>query len=177
MDEAIVLMNRLAGSPKPISGATWVDNALYLRLSGASEAVMGTVDEWVKKYDFTVVDNAIADQFWQCLRDHTSEFFRDHDIPLWRFSVNSAASAWKKDQAWVIDWCGSQRWLSSKADPAELQEWAEANGGEVIMYRGGAGADSEVFYQPNPVIVKLQKNVKHAFDPHNIFNVGRLYSA
>src|SRR5699024_9094989 len=44
--QAIEEMNRLAGQSKPLTGACWFDNHLYLRLAGAPSAVDASVEQW-----------------------------------------------------------------------------------------------------------------------------------
>ncbi len=177
MEDTIQLMNELSGKPKPLSGACWDNGVLRLRLSGAKNAVEGTADKWLSQLSNTnVIADDSAEKFWSSLRDQQNDFFtnREADVPLWRFSLSPTAPVYRQDEPWLIDWAGSQRWLKGNFSHAELQEWAVANGGEAILYRGG-DRDSEVFYEPNSVLKKIHENLKHSFDPHNIFNSGRLY--
>lgn len=171
--EAIERMNQLAGQPKPLTAASWVDGHLYLQLSGAKSAVEGTVDKWVGD----VLAEEKATLFWNNLRDHKAGFFtqRQSDEPLWRFSINSTAKFFLDQESWLIDWAGSQRWLKGEFDHSELQEWALKQGGEVVLYQGGDRLQ-DVFNQPNAVMKKIQSDLKLSFDPDKLFNLGRLYS-
>jgi glycolate oxidase FAD binding subunit len=173
MEEAIRLMNVLAGQPKPLTGACWVDGKVYLRLSGAKSAVEGTAEKWQGE----VMATTRAEEFWSGLREQQLTFFSDRDQcePLWRFSINAAAPVFLHDRPWLFDWAGAQRWLRGEHVHADLQQWATTHGGEVLRYRGGDRAQ-DVFYQDNPVLRKIQQQLKRSFDPNNIFNVGRLYS-
>ncbi len=177
MQEAIQSMNKLSGTAKPLSGACWDNGTMYLRLSGAKSAVEGTADKWLSQLaNASLLSESEAETFWHVLREQQNEFFtdRDEDIPLWRFSLSPTAPVYRQVEPWLIDWAGSQRWLKGNFVHAELQGWAAANGGEVILYRGG-NRDDEVFYKPNSVLKTVHKNLKQSFDPHNIFNSGRLY--
>ena len=44
--DAIVHMNELAGTSKPLSGACWHDGSLYVRFSGAESAVEAAARQW-----------------------------------------------------------------------------------------------------------------------------------
>lgn len=181
-DDAVAIMNRLAGTPKPISGAAWVDDKLYIRLSGACRAVESTSEQWQKEWELDVLDTDKADAFWQRLRDQQLAFFNETEKPLWRFSIKSTAPSLpnnsQAEQSLLIDWCGSQRWLSGDYSHSELQEWAAQQGGEVSLYRDAQSGDAakDVFYQADPVVQRIQSNIKQSFDPANIFNNGRLYA-
>ncbi|TGG94899.1 glycolate oxidase subunit GlcE [Natronospirillum operosum] len=166
-DQAIAQMNRYSGLPKPLNGAFWHDGKLYLRLAGAESAVNGTAQQWGGE---RLND---ADTLWQQLNNHQLDFF-NADRPLWRFSVNSTAPHWQSEQNWLLDWGGSQRWLSGEGDPAVLAEQANAAGGQVSLFRGG-DRQGEVSPALAPPLQKLHQRLKDAMDPDGIFNKGRLY--
>ena len=214
--QAITLMNQLAGQPKPMTGACWYQGKLQIRLSGAASAVDSTVTLWSQQHGLSVNDQGT--DFWHQLQHYQLPFFTD-DAPLWRFSVNSTApletsllpsealsskdlssradgseeisNPVDPDEHLLIDWCGNQRWLKtpslSSTDQrhiqsqlqstlqAQLQQQAETAGGTVTLWRGG-DRSLEVNHEPNPVLKRLQQNVKQAIDPTGIFNPGRLYS-
>jgi glycolate oxidase FAD binding subunit len=175
--EAIRLMNEFSGQPKPLMGACWLNNHLYLRLSGAKSAVEGTVKQWLKKLSNPKqLSEADALIFWSNLREQRDSFFSDREAsdPLWRFSLNSAAPVHLDGERWLLDWAGSQRWLKGDYSQAELSAWAGEQGGEVVLYQGG-DRTQEIITEPNSVMKTLQNNIKHSFDPHNIFNAGRLF--
>ncbi|RRJ84281.1 glycolate oxidase subunit GlcE [Aestuariirhabdus litorea] len=165
--EAIDTMNRLAGTPKPLTAACWLDGVLYLRLEGASSAVEGTIAQWPG-----AVWEEVAD-FWTRLREQQLDYF-EGDQPLWRFSINSAAPQLAA-AGQLIDWGGSQRWLRGEQDSEALQHWAREQGGSVALYRGGDRLGEVNPPLPEP-IQRLHQRVKHAVDPHGLFNPGRLYS-
>jgi glycolate oxidase FAD binding subunit len=175
--DAIRIMNELSGQPKPLMGACWLDNHLYLRLSGAKSAVEGTLEQWLKKLtnpkELSVIE---ALTFWSNLREQSNSFFsqRNANDSLWRFSLNSAAPAHLEGEHWLIDWAGSQRFLKGDFSQEDLSTWVREQGGEVVLYQGG-DRTQEIITEPNSVMKTLQKNIKHSFDPQNIFNAGRLY--
>lgn len=167
-DEAITEMNRLAGQPRPLTAACWLDNRLYLRLSGAASAVQGTASQWPGE----VLEQ--GDDFWHDLREQRLAFFAG-DKPLWRCSVASTAKHFLPAADWLLDWGGSQRWLRGEVGQAELEQQAERAGGQAGLYRGG-NRQGEVYHRQSEPLRQLQLRLKHALDPDRIFNPGRLYS-
>ena len=166
--QALELMNRRAREPRPLSGAFWLDGQLYLRISGAASAVQQTASDWGGER------SQQAEETWSQLREMSLPFFQDKGS-LWRVSINSVAPLSTPPEATLIDWAGAQRWLSGEADFTRLQESVAAAGGHACLFRGG-DRSGEVRQTLDPVQQCLQQRLKKAFDPHGIFNPGRLYS-
>lgn len=173
-DKAVVTMNQLAGEAKPLWGACWMDGHLFVRFSGSSAAVESCAKQW----HGTQLEPDTGEEFWTDLANHRLPFF-EGELPLWRFSVSSAARISAPSTAgacdYVLDWGGSQRWLRGDFDPAELESMAEKMGGQVTRYRGG-DRQAEVFHTAPQAMRELQCRVKKSFDPSGLFNPGRLYS-
>ena len=169
MDEVIHYMNSRAAEPKPITGACWVDGKVYLRLSGARSAVEATAEKWTGE----VMPQ--GDTFWQTVRDLQHDFFAGNDVPLWRFSVGSTAATPELEGKWLIDWAGAQRWYRGAAELGDLEPLARAAGGQVSLFRGG-DRSGEVMHSQPEALKAIQRRLKNAFDPDNLFNPGRLYS-
>lgn len=170
--QAIETMNRLSAQSKPLTGACWLDNHLYLRLAGARSAVDSAVDSTVNQWQGEVLED--NDDFWLNLREQQLDYFLDSE-PLWRFSVNSNAAHSLPDENWLIDWGGAQRWLRGNFTTDELESIAERMGGQVSCYRGGDRVQ-EVFHTQPTALRLLHKRLKLAFDANEVFNPGRLYS-
>ena len=166
--EALQTMNRRAGEPKPLSGAFWLQDQLYLRLSGAASAVESTALQWGGER----VDDDQA--LWQGLREMTLPFFAG-SAPLWRFSVQSSAHFAANFGPTLIDWGGAQRWVQGDQNREQLDSAAASAGGHVSLFRGG-DRHSEVRPPLNTVERRLQQQLKLSFDPDTILNPGRLYS-
>ena len=166
--DAMHTMNRRAGTPKPLSGACWLDGQLHLRLSGAASAVESTTAQW----GGDILHN--SDLLWEGLREMTLPFFAG-DAPLWRFSVRSSAPLEPDFGPTLIDWCGAQRWVRGEHASVALQRAAIEAGGHVTLFRGG-DRSAEVRSPLNAVEQRLQQRLKYAFDPDGILNPGRLYS-
>jgi len=165
--EAIALMNTWAGRPLPISATCHHDNLLTVRLSGAAAAVRATREQLGGE---EIADGAA---FWQELREHTLDFFRQPQ-PLWRLSLKSTTPPLDLPGTQLIEWNGALRWLIGNADPQTIRAAASAGGGHATLFRAhdkSAGA-----FQPlPPALMKIHRELKRAFDPAGIFNPGRLY--
>ncbi len=170
VSEALELMNRLAGRPLPISAASFDGENVLLRLSGVASAVAAA--------EKTVGGDRVRDgeDHWHKLREHKLPFFDTRDKPLWRLSLPPARLPLALAGEWLFDWGGAQRWLKTDADPALVRQAAVAAGGHATLFRGG-DRSSEVFTPLSPAMGELHQRLKQAFDPHRIFNRGRLYSA
>lgn len=174
--DAISFMSQLAARPKPLSAACWLKGRLHVRLSGALSAVEATVKEWKG----TELEQMQADEFWRQLGQQELSFFdkdastKHADMPLWRFSVNSAASIPSLDEYSIIDWGGSQRWFSGEQDKLYMESLAASAGGQVSVYAGGDRC-AEVMHTTPDALQVIQKRIKASFDPDGIFNPGRLY--
>jgi glycolate oxidase FAD binding subunit len=164
---AIASMNRRAGQPCPLSGACWLDDRLYLRLSGAAAAVDHTARVWGGEL------LAGGTDFWRDLRELALPFFAGGD-PLWRLSIKPTADSFDSAGPTLIDWGGAQRWLRGDSGLSELQRSAAAAGGNAVLFRGG-DRSAELRPAPDPVTRRLQERLKQAFDPQRILNPGRLY--
>lgn len=164
--EAIRMVNIWAGLPLPIS-ATCYDGLLHIRLSGVPEAVAAG------KEMIGGSEAAIDHHFWADIREQRHPFFHT-ERPLWRLSLPPQSAPLPLPGKELIDWGGAQRWLLSDASPKRIRSAAEALGGYATLFRH-AGDNEEVFHPLSAPIKSLHQRLKHAFDPHAIFNPGRLY--
>jgi glycolate oxidase FAD binding subunit len=170
---AIELMNRWASQPLPVSATCWHDDVLTLRLSGARAAV----DAAAANLGGERLGEAEAAAFWGDLREQRHPFFAGHgdDGALWRLSVPSTAPALSVLGPTLIEWGGAQRWVRGDVDARAA---ATAAGGHATLFRGGdaQARRSRGAFQPlEPVLERIHRDLKRAFDPHGVFNPGRLY--
>ncbi|MDV2080518.1 glycolate oxidase subunit GlcE [Marinobacter xestospongiae] len=166
--QAIQQMNARAAEPKPLTAACWQGGRMYLRLAGAQSAVEATAAKWGGE----VLDQ--ADGFWRSLQDQQLDYFKG-EAPLWRFSVRANAALAPLPGAWLLDWAGAQRWYRGDAEQPQLEQLAREAGGQVSLFRGGDRSGEVMHHQPQ-ALAGLQTRMKQAFDPHGLFNPGRLYS-
>jgi glycolate oxidase FAD binding subunit len=170
-DEALALMNRWAGQPLPISATCWVGGQLTVRLSGAEAAVRAA--------QATLGGEAVADAdaFWDDLREQRHEFFAG-DEPVWRLAVPSVTPPLALSGETLLEWNGAQRWLRGERQPSSVRELMTGVGGHARLFRGASEAHRAVgvFRPLPPPIMTIHKRLKAAFDPHGVFNPGRLYA-
>jgi glycolate dehydrogenase FAD-binding subunit len=170
-DQAIRRMNEWGGQPLPISATCFYEGRLHVRFAGAQSAVAAAVRE--------VGGAALSepDAFWCSLREQEHAFFRaDPQAPLWRLSVRTTAPFADLGGAQLVEWGGGLRWLraSPQTDAARLRLWAREHAGHATIYRAGdksAGA----FQRPAEPLLRIQRELKSAFDPRGIFNPQRMY--
>jgi glycolate oxidase FAD binding subunit len=164
---AVENFNRWAGQPLPLSGACYLDNRLYTRLSGMTEGVQAAAA--------TVGGDPLDDSgnFWEQLREQQLPFFSG-DTPLWRLSVPAATPPLALEGETLLDWGGAQRWLRSDLPADTIRSAAAAAGGHATLFRGGDRSGA-VFQPLQPALLALHRRLKHSLDPAGIFNPGRMY--
>ncbi len=165
--QALQRMNAWAAKPLPVSGTCYVDGRLYVRLSGTALAVEASVEIIGGDY---INDGGI---FWRGLREQSLPFFSDVKT-LWRIAV-PVMSPLDLSGGRLIEWGGAQYWLASEVDARSIQEKAAKVGGHATLFRGGQRR-GDVFQPLTKGLRRLHENMKQAFDPHGIFNPGRMYS-
>ncbi len=165
---AIRRFNEWAGKPLPLSAASWHDGVATLRLSGAAAGVSAARE----KLGGEKLADETSETFWNELREQSAAFFQG-DEPLWRLSVPSTTAPLALDGPQCIEWGGALRWVVGATDANALRAKVETAGGHVTLFRGGDKTPG-VFHPLTPVLAKLHRNLKAAFDPHNIFNCGRM---
>jgi glycolate oxidase FAD binding subunit len=188
--EALDLMNRWAAQPLPIVATCWHEGQLWVRLAGATAAVVSAqkvlggeakvgADEPTKQQGgrakdarLAVVNGSTAPAaIWEELRHQGHDFFAG-DAPLWRLSLPSTTPALGLGPT-LIEWGGSQRWLRGDLDAAKIRDIATRAGGHATLFRGG-DKTSGVFAPLSPAVMAIHRRLKAQFDPHGIFNRGRL---
>lgn len=169
VERALETMNRWAGQPLPISATCHDGQTLFIRLSGAAPAV----EKAAGQLGGERLGPEESASFWISLREQTHEFFADA-TPLWRLSLPAAAPMPRLPGNWLLEWGGAQRWLRSVASAEDIRKEAVAAGGYATLFRGG-DRRGLVFQPLDPVLLRLHRNLKQAFDPRGIFNPGRMY--
>ncbi|MDD1779874.1 glycolate oxidase subunit GlcE [Enterovibrio sp. ZSDZ35] len=165
---ALSEMRLLSEKGLPLSGGAWVDGVLYVRLSGSSPSV----DKAHANIGGDLLEN--ADLFWRAIRNFRHPFFKDKKR-LFRLSVAPASPHFSDDESTLIDWAGAIRWVHSSSTFSEVSHLAEKHGGHAMRFQGENPRD-ECFHPLADASVHAHQALKHAFDPNNVFNPGRMYS-
>jgi len=182
LDERSALdrLQEWGGQPLPINASAWWDGVLVLRLSGARAAVQSARE----RLGGELIGAELASAFWTGLRDQGDEFFTEaqqvvaQSGQLWRVAVPQTAAPLGVQGlgSTLIEWGGAQRWvLTAPGDEATgraLMKAARDAGGHAQVFRGpGSGRMVEL----DPVLLRIHRQLKSAFDPHGVFNRGRLH--
>lgn len=194
--QAIRLLNLWASKPLPLDASCWHQGQLWLRLRGARAAV----DAARAVLAHTSVEGGEArltpwpqdaDGFWPSIRDQQHAFFSATDgRALWRLSLPSTLApglpgmpAWADSDA-LVEWMGAQRWWRTSAPAAQVMAAAQAAGGHATLWRVAPGDDehavrqqvAQLAWQQWPAVMQQwHRQVQQAFDPHGVFDTGRLW--
>jgi glycolate oxidase FAD binding subunit len=160
--EALAAMNRWAGQPLPVSATIWHAGELRVRLSGSEIALRSAT---------AAIGGAPEAFAWEEIREQRHPFFRE-GAPLWRLAVPSSAPPLGLPGATLIEWNGGLRWVRGDASPREA---ARRVGGHAVLFRKG-DFSQEAFAPLDPVLARLHRELKAAFDPAGVLNPGRLYA-
>lgn len=166
--EAISKMSRLLSQPVPVDAACYHAGHCYVRVSGSEQAVKHAH----QNLGGEVIEK--SEPFWQALREHHLPFLGSAN-PLYRVTVKPAVPPLEIAGEWLLDWSGAQRWLVSDEPVALIRERVAAVGGYVTRFRSGEH-NGEIFQPLAAPLLVVHQRLKASFDPHGIFNPGRIYA-
>lgn len=166
--EAINQMSHLLSQPVPVDAACYHSGHCYIRLAGSEQAVRHAQE----KLGGEALEKSAP--FWLALREHQLSFFQSSK-PLYRVLVKPATPPVPIAGSWLLDWGGAQRWLVSDEPVAVIRASVAAAGGHVSQFRA-AVQDKHVFEPLAAPLFIIHQRLKKSFDPHRIFNPGRMYS-
>ena len=185
--DALEQLHRWGGQPLPINASCWVKDAtapdqpelLFVRLRGAVAAVESACERLIRESGGQRMDNTQAGPDWAACRDQSLPFFTapSPDLCLWRLSLPQTAPVLDLSFAQLIEWQGAQRWLWAPASAAApIRAAAAAVQGHATLFRAGADGAPGVrrFDAESPALQAITKRLREAFDPHGIFNPGRM---
>jgi glycolate oxidase FAD binding subunit len=165
---ALEIVTRWATRPLPLSATAWHDGILLVRLSGADAAVRAAREALGGEI------MSAADEYWESLREQRPTFFTAA-AELWRISLPAHTPALPIPGPTLIEWGGTLRWLSGPQDSAALRTLAARCGGHATLYRAPVKLREGAFQPLSATMLSVHKRLKTAFDPHGIFNPGRLH--
>jgi glycolate oxidase FAD binding subunit len=164
--QALETFNRWSGQPLPLSAAAWCNGVAWVRLSGAGAAVRAAC----ARLGGEIAAPTTATNWWNSLRHHSHPIFAN---PLWRLSVPDTAPPLNLPGDPLIDWGGALRWYAATGNP-DARKIAAAAGGTAIRWHGSPPPGETRFHPLQPTVAALHRRLKQRFDPHGIFNPGRL---
>ena len=162
IEAALEAMLRWANLSLPITGMSHFKGMLYVRLQGGA----GGVASASTFLGGEKLASKAAEIFWQALREGSLLQPR-HDQTLWRWSGASDTLTNTVPNTSLINWAGAERWVLTETSDTPLEG--------LVQYQGGDRL-AEVYGAISAPQQALQQRIKHAFDPHGILNVGRLYA-
>jgi glycolate oxidase FAD binding subunit len=163
---AVESFNRWSTAGVPISGAAWRQGSAWVRLSGSPSAVRAARSS----IGGESVNPERAQVWWEALRHCQLPFFAGRVI--WRLSVPATTAPLDLPGEPLIDWGGALRWYADPGGDAPMREVAAGCGGTALIWRGPAPQGR---FHPLPAaLVRLHRRLKERFDPHGVFNPGRL---
>ncbi len=165
--DAVERFNRLAAQPLPLTACAWHEGQASLRISGAEPAVEAARVQLGGE----VLDAGMAQAFWRDIRDYRLAHFSA--ATLWRISVPATTAPLPLPGAPLIDGGGAVRWYADLPPGTAVREIADAAGGTAQCWRAPERGTSR-FAPLSPVVLELHRRLKARFDPHGIFNPGRL---
>jgi len=165
-DDAFGLMTGLLSRALPVSASAFSDGILRVRFSGSEVAVKAAGKELGGELD------AGGDIFWKQLKEQQLEFFSG-DLPLWRVNVKPQGRPIDHPGRSLIDWGGALYWIKADTSLKELADLVRPYGGQVTGFR--SINQDEDFSGPEGSVLRLNRQLKNAFDPAGIFNPGRLF--
>jgi glycolate oxidase FAD binding subunit len=168
--KALETLRRWGVRPLPISASAWRDGELAVRLSGAASA-MRSAAQALGGESLPAGDAA---RFWTGIREQSEPFFAG-DTPLWRLSLPVQAPEVDLPGAQLLEWGGALRWLRTRTDAAAVRAAATRAGGHATLFRA-VEKPQGAFAPLPPLLARLHRDLKRAFDPAGILNPGRLYA-
>lgn len=167
-NQAIKLMQTWQGQAWPLSGLSFVDNELRLRLSGAKTALQTAAQHLGGDKD----ENGAA--FWYALKEQQLAFFQGNEA-LWRISLPPATPMLALSGHWLLDWGGALRWLKSSEPASRIHALVQAQGGHAICFKTSDSQTNKTdWLHLDPTLLALQQKIRLAFDPYQLFNPQRL---
>lgn len=144
----------------PITGIAHDGTKARLRLSGAPRVI----EQFARKYGMTWHEDA---GFWRTLQEWSHPLLQQRE-GLWRVSLPRFSDAPFDDA--LMDWSGGQYWVKGQQEAFLRQYVMEQRGHMYACFTDAPCAYPEL----NGARLRLHERLKQAFDPHHIFNSGRL---
>lgn len=187
---ALEQLHAWGGQPLPLNASCWVRDEtpvggardlLFVRLRGAVAAVDAACTRMLADQRGEKMDNAQAQPDWELCRNQQLAFHRQPPAPdrvLWRVSVAQTAPVLELPWPQLVEWHGGLRWIwAPESAAAHLQELARQYGGSATLFvapHALSMSENTHFHSKDAALTAISWRLKESFDPHGIFNPGRL---
>ena len=199
----VAALSAALGSPYAVSGAAYLPAAQVARLPALAwlgrSATLARIEDFAPSVAYRseclradlapfgvaeLLDDSASIAAWAGVRDAVP--VAGLDGAVWRVSVRPSAGPDVAQAvteafaaAWFMDWGGGLLWIAGPATEAahNAVAWAaRAAGGTQMLFRAPDALRLAVDVIPPeaPALAALSRTVKAAFDPHGIFNPGRM---
>jgi len=164
IDEALLKLHQWSTQSLPITASCYYQNKLTIRFSG-TEKYINTLQQSIGGE--TLID---ANNFWHSVKEQSHSFF-DSKKSLWRLSTASNSETTYPNDDTFYEWGGALRWIKTNASQNQTPN---SLNGHISLFRCPTKRNDT--FQPLPKhLLQIHRNLKQAFDPHGIFNIGRMY--
>jgi glycolate oxidase FAD binding subunit len=175
--DALEQLHAWAGQPLPLNASVWWRDTLAVRLRGANAAVASAA----RRMGGETIPGALADAFWEGLRDQRDEFFLEaqqavelRQRALWRLSVPATTPVLPAFDDTLIEWGGAQRWVLAAGDDDKVPACALRAGGSALRVLGGLPGKGALNPTPLPAALgAIHARLRESFDPRGVFVPGR----
>lgn len=140
-NEAILLMNKMAGTSLPLSAAAYYEGHFYYRVAGEHPVQTNRVGV-----------TEISNDIWIELNPFRPQL--PPEVKLWRLDVESTTPAIENTIA--VGSCGMRRWVASKDKP---------NHPYTTLWQAYFTPRNN----DTPRVAHLKKGLRDVFDPHHVF--------
>ena len=190
--QALSQLHRWGAQALPLNASVWLSDSssgatngvLFVRLRGAVAAVEAACPRMMADVhtlggSAACMDAPQAAQHWRATREQTLPFFADAltDKCVWRLSLPQTAPLLDLPYPACVEWHGGLRWLRAPWSAcAQLRQAAQQAGGHATLFRRAQtqAPDTKVFSELPQVQQRIQRELQKQFDPHGVFNTGRL---
>jgi glycolate oxidase FAD binding subunit len=201
----VAALSAALGSPYGVSAAAWLpaeasalipalapfgSSVALLRIEDFTASVAYRLDRLHGELGFAAaekLDSAASRGVWRAVRD-VVPLRVDQDDAVWRVSVRPSAGpgvlravADRCGTRGFLDWGGGLVWLAGPAEAAAhhaVEAAASAASGTWTLVRAPNSLRGSVRVVPEEpaALARITRQVKAAFDPHGIFNPGRIFA-
>ena len=187
---ALEQLHAWGGQPLPLNASCWVRDdtpvggardLLFVRLRGAVAAVESACLRMLTDQRGHRMDNAQSQPDWDQCRNQQLPFFLQNpssEQVLWRLSVSQTAPVLDLPWAQLVEWHGALRWLwAPESAGVQLHALAKSHGGHATCFVADHALSTGLeanFPLQNGAQAEIERRLKASFDPHGIFNPGRL---